>query len=860
METTDKKSFYETVFKDSLEVIIDATKIGLWDWHLPSGKVIYSKQWEHIMGYDEGELPQTVESWENAVLPEDLAIAEKAITDYLEGRTTSYEAEFRTVCKNGDIIWAQDKGTITEWDEQGNPVRLVGVLQDIDRIKKVEEELSQQKAQLDFVAQLSELGTWDWDLTTQTISYNDEYLHMLGYTQDEITGTMEEWEEFNHPEDLVLSLQKLDDYLAGKADSYSCEIRMRHKLGHYIWTLDMGRISEWDEHGAPIRVLGGHLNIDKLKKAEERLQDALREIETYNLTLQDEIKKGIRDIEKKDILLNGVNQVASLLISAEEQDFTHMLWQSLGILGQSIGVDEVYIWQNEIVNNALGCYQVGRWAEGGITGQTAPFSRATYRDFGAEWERTLKSGTCINGIVEQMSPADRDRLAGYNIQSLLVIPIFMQNKFWGFIGFSDHKNARLFTETEESILQSGGLIIGAAMLRNEINKNLVTAKEEALSNAQAKSTFLANMSHEIRTPMNAIIGMTTIARNADSADKVNDCLMKIENASRHLLGIINDILDMSKIEAEKFELSSEEIVFEKMINNICNISSTRAEEKHQNFVVDIADDVPHSIVTDELRLSQVITNLLSNAVKFTPEHGTIKLIVNQLGKADGKSELEFVVQDSGIGIDTEKQSVLFNAFEQADRGISRRFGGTGLGLTISKRIVDLMGGEFHVSSELGKGSRFSFRIPVMVGSGSATASDVDVVPHGDYDFAGKRLLLVEDVDINREIVMTLLEDTGLAIDCAENGLVAFELFSANPDAYDIIFMDIHMPILDGYGATEKIRALNFAKARQTPIIAMTANAFAEDVEKCKRAGMNDHIAKPINLSEVLAKAQKYLFG
>ncbi len=988
-ETKKTSSYYESVFRDSLQVIIEATKIGLWDWHLPSGKVIYSRQWEQILGYDEGELPQTVESWEKAVLPEDLALADKAINDYIEGKTNSYEAEFRIVCKNGDVIWAQDKGTFTEWDEQGKPVRLVGVLQDIQRIKTVEEQLKQQKAQLDFVATLSELGTWDWDLTTQTISYNDEYLHMLGYTQSEITGTMEEWEEFNHPQDLPISSQMLDDYLSGKTDSYSCEIRMRHKDGHYVWTLDMGRISEWDETGKPTRVLGGHLNIDKLKRAEQNLQSALREIEKYNATLQDEIQKGIKDLktmeknsqamfdanphasmifdesyqvsdgnpaalrffgihdkadflasiteslhasipflnedgapavsifdrlpyafeqgfcefetsillhgefiplniilkridfndshavaayqldlrtlkkaqqdlEKQDVLLNAVNEVASLLISAEESDFNQMLRDGLSILGKSVDVDRVYVWQNHWKDDQLCCSLVCEWVDR-VAPQKDSETTLMYSQAMPTWENLLQTGQCINSLVKDMPPAERDKLLTQNIVSILIVPIFIQSKLWGFIGFDDCQEERLFTESEENILQSGGLIIGSALLRNETNKNLISAKEEALSNAQAKTTFLANMSHEIRTPMNAIIGMTTIAKNAASPDRVSDCLIKIENASRHLLGVINDILDMSKIEAEKVELSSDEIVFEKMVNNICNISATKAEEKHQHFIVDVADDIPYSIVSDELRLSQVVTNLLSNAVKFTPENGAIQLSAKKSNETDTGCDLTFSVQDSGIGIAPEKIGVLFNAFEQIDRGISRKFGGTGLGLTISKRIIELMGGTIGVESEMGKGSRFFFTIPVMKGRNKERMeTQAAQVVQEKYDFVGKRLLLVEDVDINREIVMALLESTGIQIDCAENGEIAYETFKANQGRYDIIYMDIHMPILDGFGATQKIRALSTPEALRVPIIAMTANAFAEDVERCRKAGMNDHVAKPINIDEVLAKTQKHL--
>jgi len=403
------------------------------------------------------------------------------------------------------------------------------------------------------------------------------------------------------------------------------------------------------------------------------------------------------------------------------------------------------------------------------------------------------------------------------------------------------------------------MLIASALLRNEMTDNLVAAKEAALSSANAKTSFLANMSHEIRTPMNAIIGMTTIAKNSDSVEKMNDCLEKISVASKHLLGIINDILDMSKIEARKFDLSSEEFDFEKMIKNICTMITSKMEEKCHTFELNCDPRIPKKLIGDELRLAQVITNILGNAVKFTPEHGTICLKISRGKEVDGVLEIIVAVSDTGIGISAEQQKLLFNVFEQADRGISRKFGGTGLGLAISKNIVALMGGNFTIDSEAGKGSCFTFNVFMSQSSGKELIGEtVDDAILNEYDFAGKRILLIEDVDINREIIIALLEDTRVEIDCAENGQIGLDMFSANQDKYDLIFMDIHMPLMDGYTATQKLRAIDGEFSKTVPIVAMTANAFKEDIEKCKAAGMNDHVAKPIDLNLLLEKMHKYL--
>jgi len=387
----------------------------------------------------------------------------------------------------------------------------------------------------------------------------------------------------------------------------------------------------------------------------------------------------------------------------------------------------------------------------------------------------------------------------------------------------------------------------------------LTVRAEAAS--QAKSDFLANMSHEIRTPMNAIIGMTSIAKGADTVERKDYALTKIEDASMHLLGVISDILDMSKIEANKLELSPVEFSFDEMIKKIVNIMNYRIDERHQDFTVSIDEKIPPFLIGDDQRLSQVITNLISNAVKFTPDQGAVSLSANWKGEENGLCEIQVEVADNGVGITDEQIGRLFSSFEQAESSTTRKFGGTGLGLAISKRIVEKMDGRIWVTSEVGKGSVFAFT--VRMGKSDRQAGDelpdaaLGTEEEADH-FADFRLLLTEDVEINREIVLALLEPTELQIDCAENGAEAVRMFRENPDAYDMIFMDIQMPEMDGYEATRCIRAMDMPKAAVIPIVAMTANVFTEDVVRCKEAGMNGHVGKPLDYHEVIAMLRKYL--
>jgi PAS domain S-box-containing protein len=421
-----------------------------------------------------------------------------------------------------------------------------------------------------------------------------------------------------------------------------------------------------------------------------------------------------------------------------------------------------------------------------------------------------------------------------------------------------------------TLMDLNGDIAGYTKLVQDITEleQMTKQQTEIESASRAKSAFLANMSHEIRTPLNAIIGMTTIGKSSASLERKDYCFTKIEDASTHLLGVINDILDMSKIEASKFELSPVEFNFEKMLQRVVGVINFRVDEKQQKFTVYIDNAVPQTIIADDQRLAQVIINLLGNAVKFTPEQGSISLDARFLGEEDGLCTIEIAISDTGIGISADQQKHLFSSFQQAEATTVRRYGGTGLGLAISRNIVEMMGGKITVKSDYGKGSVFTFTIQAKKGSHINEA--INDYPEKDTEeeetpdltglFAGRRILLAEDMEINREVVLALLEPTLLEIDCAENGIEAVRKFSEAPDKYDLIFMDVQMPEMDGYEATRRIRALDIPGAKTIPIVAMTANVFREDVEKCVAAGMNGHVGKPLDFDDVMKKLNFYLKG
>jgi signal transduction histidine kinase/DNA-binding response OmpR family regulator len=709
----------------------------------------------------------------------------------------------------------------------------------------------------------------------------------------------------------------------------------------------------------------------------------------------------LNEKSKVDMTLSTVHDMSAALLNIDPENPQETLRRGMGIIANNVEADRITVWRNKEIDGRL--YFIHHLSGAAVSTDKEgvsdiviegknPSSAFAYEDYLPSWPEKLSGGNPISLSNREFSSHEKVLLSMFGVQSVFVVPVIYRENFWGTVTFDKCRNNAKYTPDDQRIMILGAMLLSNAIIRNQMIFDLAHAQNRAEAASKAKTEFLSNMSHEIRTPMNAIIGMTSIGQAAANLERKNYAFEKISDASTHLLGVINDILDMSKIEANKFELSYGEFVFEKVLKKVVDVNNFRVDEKQQKLLVRIDHAIPRTLIGDDQRLTQVITNLVSNAVKFTPGHGEIYIDARFAGEENGLCTIQISVTDTGIGISPEQQERLFKSFQQAEAGTSRKFGGTGLGLAISKRIVEMMGGRIWVESEAEHGSVFTFTILAKRGSEERQGllpsgvnlenlkvlvvdDDPDVIAYfiqlmknigiaceaalggkeacavigqsgGVYDicfvdwrmpemdgieltrrikhdargksvvvmissedlsaiedegtragvdlflpkplfpstvvdcinrclgvsgsvveekepggapddFTGRCVLLAEDVEINREIVFALLEPTNLSIDCAENGAIAVKLFSANPERYDLILMDVQMPEMDGYEASRQIRSLEMPKAATIPIVAMTANVFREDIEKCLAAGMDAHLGKPLNMEEMLTVLRTY---
>ena len=566
-----------------------------------------------------------------------------------------------------------------------------------------------------------------------------------------------------------------------------------------------------------------------------------------------------------DNLRKAIYDASLLLLNSSPATFRELLHKAMGIIGEVVNVDRMYIWQNHNEETGMCCTQLFEWSGGAHPVQgTVSAVCIPYNKIAPNWLNSFLANQSINGIVADMQVEERTHLQEQGIVSVLVMPIFMGSEFWGFIGFDDCAKERIFTKEEEYTLRSVGLLFAEARLRNDTlielqqtQDELLTALDEAEHASKAKSNFLASVSHEIRTPLNAILGMSQIALQKENLNsEIKGFFGTIYTSGSNLLAIINDLLDSSKIETGKMDLNPNEYDLISMLNDTAALNAALIGERPIEFIIEADPNLPSLLVGDALRLKQVASNFISNAIKYTAS-GYVKFSVSFT--PDGEDIfLKFIIEDTGSGIKSEDIPKLFSEYWRGDN--RRSWDGTGLGLTITKKLVELMDGTIDVESEFGKGSKFTVSVKQKVGarkpigaktakalrersfSATANADDLhiskELMPYG-------KVLVVDDMQTNLIVAEAVISSYAITVTLAESGFEAIEKVRLGKK-YDIIFMDHMMPNMDGIETTAKLREMGYGG----PIVALTANAIKGNREMFLENGFDGFISKPIDVLEM----------
>ena len=660
---------------------------------------------------------------------------------------------------------------------------------------------------------------WDWNLQTDAVFYSPRWKQMLGYTEREIEPHVRAWQRLLHPDDKARALELAAAAARGERD-YEIEFRLRHKDGHYVDILSRGFPVRREVGGPIVRIVGTQVDLTERRRAEHRAT-----------------------------LLADVT--AQLLSSPQPQQVVDALCRKV--------MDHLgcHVFFNFLLDEESGRLRLN--ACGGVPEEMVPQ---------VQW---LECGAAVCGCVArdgrrivvehvQTTPDSRtDLVRSFGVQAYACHPLLNQERVIGTLSFGS-RTRPAFAENELALMKTVADHVAIAMERIRLLETAEKHARAAEAANVAKSRFLANMSHELRTPMNAILGMTELALGEPLPASARDYLQTAKESADTLLELLNEILDVSRMEAGKFALEATPFSLRHVVEQTLKTMGVRAYEKGLQLLCEVPDEVPDRLVGDSLRLRQVLTNLLGNAIKFT-EQGEVllapRLSTFPLGEAEVM--IEFAVADTGIGIAAEQQAEIFSPFHQADASTTRSYGGTGLGLAISANLVGLMGGRIWVESRLGQGS--TFRFTVKLARQAVGLTDVSPPAAGGLSRDGRpaaqrplRILLAEDNPANQKVAVYLLRQYGHGATVASDGREALE--RVRDQDFDLVLMDVQMPTMDGFQATEAIRKLPEQAKARLPIVAMTAYAMKGDQERCLAAGMDGYITKPINARELFETIER----
>ncbi|RZK24481.1 MAG: PAS domain-containing sensor histidine kinase, partial [Flavobacterium sp.] len=814
----------------------------------------------------------------------------------------SFNADIYNYSKSGKPYWARIKGQPIN-NQNGELSGFFALIEDITVEKAAQELLKESENR--FRLALEKIGNvWEHDFITGKTFFSKTNNDFWGYTDNELAESESNWWDRVHKDDFHLLVHNFKKYRRGRIDSHSEEYRILHKNGDIKWVLDRGVVIEKDESGRPLRVVGTHTDITPIKRTEQELEQRVKQFKS----LSENIPGVIYEYEYREDGTDGLRYISPAIervfgitaddfwnqkyitpkdqqrINEKQQHSRNTLEPFYdeteitipGLSTRWYAVHSSYSYTDQDNNAKVFTGFMSDITERKSVEESLRINEEKYRSILANMKLGLleidNGGhiTYANNSFCYMSGYAMPELIGKSASELFLPEgrLESEKEKWKSIekGLADayevetrdkQGNKKWWLSSGAPRYNDKAELAGSIGIHLDITdkKNqeleLVDARVEAEQSAQSKETFLANMSHEIRTPMNAIMSMANQLAKTNLEPQQEFYLETIHTASKNLLVIINDVLDLSKIDAGKLSLENIGFNLIDVLQNAMQVITHKGEEKGldlNNFHFD--GNIAKVLIGDPYRLNQVLLNLMTNAVKFT-EKGSVDLICRVIADKPNSQVIHVSVVDTGIGMEASFVKHLFEKFSQEYESVSRKYGGTGLGMSICKELIEQMGGEIFVDSVKGSGTTIAFVIEFQKGQSDDVPEKAETTFSEDF-LLGKKILVTDDNDLNRLVASILLLDYGATVMVAENGEIALDMIEK--ETFDVILMDIQMPVMNGYDTTRKIRKMG----NNIPIIALTASAIKGEKEKCLSMGMNDYITKPINEEDFLKTIDRWV--
>ncbi len=878
---------------ERLGFILEGTNSGTWEWNVQTGEVIFNDRWSEIVGYTLEELsPISIETWMNLTHPEDLMRSTELIKKHFDGEIEFYELEARMKHKDGHWVWISDRGKLLSRSSNGEPLWMFGTHIDITARKEEEIENQKTKIALELAAKGTNDGLWLWNLENNSLEVSERWKEILGITQDTEINKHSDFLDLVYEEDKPILQQDIEALLKKGKSKIEIQFRMKHTDGRVIWVLSKGEIFK-NEEQQHFSIGGSISDITKRKEMEDMLISSEQNFRLFFDSMDDLIfigrpngeiiytnnaveKKlgynleeltnlgilGVHPPEKRDEatvifgdMINGLRDSCPLPLQAKSGHYIPVetkiwfgTWNKEDVI---FGISKDLTFQQEALEKFNKLFE-----NNPALMAVSELPSRTFAEVNSAFLDTL--GYSKAEIIGK-SASDIDLFVSADQQQLIASVLEKHGKISGVELDIKTKSGKILTGLfageiiEDQRSKYFLTVMTDITAQKKAESELLIAKQNAENANKAKSEFIANMSHEIRTPMNSILGFTELMLNTTENAQHHEYLRTVLKSGETLLHLINDILDLSKIESGKFDITHEPVSITRMIKELISMFSKSAKDKAVDLIYEIDSEVPLYIISDEIRLRQILLNLIGNALKFT-EYGYVKVHFGAFENQEGRYDISIRVLDTGIGISDSFQEIIFDAFSQQSGQDSKKYAGTGLGLAITKRLCTAMGGDIQLKSKENEGSEFIVTLSnIEVSPLDSNPDDIFSWEDGEIVFEAAKILLVDDIYDNRFLLKSFLMNYNFDFIEATNGREAVEMVEKFQP--DIVLMDLKMPVMSGIQATQIIK--NERTQKIPKVIAITAAADWES-DDYREDLFDAYLRKPVQKNQIISQLMKFL--